>query len=500
MTCTNQQIRKLMKEKHTNSQKVAALKSGVDRKTARKYLKEGKLPTELKKDRNWRTRTDMFEPVWPELAAMLESAPELEAKTLLEWLIEREGEHSAFNWGQLRTLQRRVRDWRATHGREQEVMFPQDIKPGRQSQSDYTYMNSLGIRIAGEAFPHMLFHFMLPYSRWETVMICHSESFDSLTAGYSAAVWELGAVPPEHRTDNLSAATHRFENNRDFNKRWDQFMAYHDAQPSRNNPGKGHENGSVEKSHDLIKSAVRQQLLLRGSCDFATLEEYKTFLIQIMMRRNKNRKTKLAEELEKFLPLPLRRWNSIRTLSVTVGPNSTISVLKGIYSVPARLIGYGLMVDVHADYLEVRYGKQLIETIPRLENDQGSAINYRHIIGYLVRKPGAFAHYQYRESLFPRVLFRQAYDALILKSPAQGHKDYLKLLHFAAMNGESEVATAVELLLGAGHTPFPADIKSLLDLPSAGIPIVQVTPPNLASYNTLLNTFTGTQEGSHANH
>lgn len=489
-----------MSQKHIDTQEVAALKAGMDRKTARKYLKEGKLPTELKKGREWLTRSDAFEPVWPELRAMLDSGPGLEAKTLLEWLIEREGEGSSFNWKQLRTLQRRVRNWRATQGREQEVMFPQDIKPGRQSQSDYTYMNSLGICIAGEAFAHLLFHFMLPYSRWETVMICYSESFDSLTAGYSAAVWELGAVPPEHRTDNLSAATHRFENSRVFNERWDQFMAHHGVQPSRNNPGKGHENGSVEKSHDLIKKAIKQQLLLRGSCDFATLAEYESFLAQIMKRRNQNRKSKLAEELEKFLPLPQRRWNAVRTLSVTVGPNSTISVLKGIYSVPSRLIGYGLTVDVHSDYLEVCYGKQSIETIPRLPNDQGSEINYRHIIGYLVRKPGAFAHYQYRESLFPRVVFRQAYDALVAKSPVRGHKDYLKLLHLAAMNGEGEVVTALEILLETDQLPFPEDVKALLDLPSTGMPIVQVTPPNLASYDVLLSTFINLQEAPHVSH
>jgi Integrase core domain len=488
-----------MKEKHTRTQAIAALKAGMNRKTAAKYLKKGKLPTELKKDRDWKTRSDAFEPVWPELQSMLESAPGLEAKTLLEWLMERDG-GEIFHGGQLRTLQRRVRDWRATCGREQEVMFPQDIQPGRQSQSDYTHMDSLGIRVAGEAFPHLLFHFILPYSRWEAVMVCYSESFDSLTAGYSAAVWELGSVPPEHRTDNLSAATHRFENSRAFNQRWDQFMAHHGAQPSRNNPGKGHENGSIEKSHDLLKKDIRQQLLLRSSRDFTTLSDYESFLSKIMQRRNKNRKVKLEEELEKFLPLPMQRWDAVRTLSVTVGPSSTISVLKGIYSVPSRLIGYGLSVDVHSDYLEVRYGSKIIETIPRLANDLGSKINYRHIIGYLVRKPGAFAHYQYRDSLFPKVIFRQAYDVLVEKSAACGHKDYLKVLHLAAMNGEAEVAAALEILLEAKKIPYPGDVKQLLDLPSVGMPTVQVTPPKLSSYDALLSTFTNSQGVPHVIH
>lgn len=487
-----------MKLHHTETQEIASLKSGIDPKTARKYIKEGKLPSELKVSRKWCTRPDSFESVWPELESMLHNSPELEAKTLLEWLMVRDGEGSLFNWSHLRTLQRRIRNWRATHGVEQEVMFPQNIKPGRQSQSDYTHMNSLGICIAGEDFPHLLFHFMLPYSKWESIMICYSESFESLTSGYSAAIWELGAIPPEHRTDNLSAATHRFENSRVFNEKWDQFMAYHGAKPSRNNPGKGHENGSVEKSHDVLKSAIRQQLLLRGSKDFATLADYDCFLTQIVKRRNHNKKTKLAEEMDKFRPLPHKRWNAVRTLSVTVGPNSTISVLKGIYSVPARLIGYGLTVDVHQDYLEISYGRKLIETIPRLQNDQGSTINYRHIIGYLIRKPGAFAHYQYRESLFPRLVFRQAYDVLVIKSKSRAHKDYLGLLHLAMMNGENEVATALEILLEADQAPLPESIKNLLDLPS--IPIVQVDTPNLAAYDTLLRAFINAQEIPHVTH
>jgi len=496
MTCTDQQIRKLMKLQHIHTQEVVALKTGIDRKTARKYLKKGQLPSECKKDRQWRTRSDVFEPVWPTLSAMLESTPGLEAKTLLEWLIEQSGDTS-YHWGQLRTLQRRVRDWRVFHGREQAVMFPQRIQAGRQSQSDYTCMNSIEIRIAGEAFPHLLFHFMLPYSRWEMVMVCYSESFDSLTAGYGAAVWALGAVAPEHRTDNLSAATHRFGSSRAFNEGWSRFLAHHGVKPSRNNPGEGHENGSVEKSHHLFKNAVEQHLLLRGSRHFVTLADYETFLGEVTQRRNQGRQTRLAEDLEKFLPLPLQRWQAIRTLSVTVSPASTISVLKGVYSVPARLIGYGLTVDIHPDHLEVRYGRRVIETLPRLPNDRGAAVHYRHVIGYLVRKPGAFAHYQYRECLFPQVLFRQAYDALVEKNPARGHTHYLKMLHLAAMNSESEVAAALAVLLEAGQLPLPETLKALLDLPSAAPPTIQVSPPQLTAYDTLLYGFISTQEVSH---
>lgn len=180
--------------------------------------------------------------------------------------------------------------------------------------------------------------------------ICYSESFASLTSGYTEAVWELGAVAPEHRTDNLSAATHRFGSSRAFNESWNRFLLYHGAKPSRNNPGESHENGSVEKSNDLFKKDIKQRLLLRGSSDFETLEDYKIFLHQIKERRNKSRKERLEEEMAHFLPLPARRYEAVRTVSSTVSPSSIISVLKGVYSVPSRLIGYGLDIDIHPDH------------------------------------------------------------------------------------------------------------------------------------------------------
>jgi hypothetical protein len=489
-----------MKMNNINTKEVAALKAGVDRKTARKYLKEGELPSELKQIRHWKTKPDIFESAWPILEAMLKNNAKIEAKTLLAWLMTQEQWKDIFKENHLRTLQRRVRDWQALYGPEKEVMFCQDIQPGRQSQSDYTCMNSIGVFIAGEAFPHLLFHFMLPYSRWEAVMVCYSESFASLTLGYTTAVFELGAVAPEHRTDNLSAATHRIGSDRDFNKDWLEFLGHYGVKPSRNNPGVANENGSVEKSHDLLKKAVDQQLILRGSRNFIALEDYEKFVKGISKSRNCGREVRLAEDLKKFLSLPERRWHSPESISVTVNPTSTITVLKGIYSVPARLIGYGLTVDIYPDSLEIRYGKKVVETLPRLPKGRGVSINYRHIIAYLVRKPGAFAHYQYRECLFPRAIFRKAYDALIKQSPARGHKDYLKVLHLAAITNETDVATALEVLLEANQLPIVETLKELLNLNSKP-PIVYVKSPSLLDYDSLLSSFISAPEGStHAIH
>lgn len=153
-----------MKLVPTHTREIAAAKVGIDPKTARKYLDAGKLPSQMKAKRTWRTRADAFTEVWPQLESMLGNSPGLEAKTLMEWLIAKEP--ASFNRSQLRTLQRRVRDWRALKGPDdREVIFPQILQPGRQSQSDYTVMDEVEIRIDGQPFPHLLFHFMLPYSR-----------------------------------------------------------------------------------------------------------------------------------------------------------------------------------------------------------------------------------------------------------------------------------------------------------------------------------------------
>src|SRR5438874_6861853 len=250
----------------------AALKSGMSENTARRY-REGAPRKGTRPRRRYRTRIDPFEGVWPEVEKMLESAPGLEAKTIFERLQERPA--TSFTEGQLRTLQRKIRRWRAQHGPHKEVMFPQEPRPGEYGQSDFTSMNDLGITIGGEGFDHLLYHFVLPYSRWETGMVCFSESYESLIAGFQRAVGELGRVPRKHRTDNLSAATHDLKDGRRaFNERYLGAMAHYGVEADRNTPGRAHENGSVEQAHHRFKRAVEQALLLRGTRDFAERESY----------------------------------------------------------------------------------------------------------------------------------------------------------------------------------------------------------------------------------
>jgi hypothetical protein len=489
MTCNDKQVIKLRRVIHMSTQAIAAIKSGITSKTARKYLNTDQLPSENKQQRHWQTRSNVFEKIWPEIADMLNKSPQLEAKTILEFLSTTDNN---FQEKHLRTLQRLVRDWRANYGKEQAVMFAQILIPAAQSQSDCTVMNDLKITIAGDSFNHMLFHFMLPYSRWEHISICFSESFDSLSTGYDQAVWALGGVAKEHRTDNLTAATQASGGGRQFTLRWQEIMKHYGVMPSRNNPGVSHENGSVEKSHDLLKNNIRQQLYLRGSTNFAVISDYKAFIDNIVFKRNILRKDKLAEELELLAPLPVKKYHAPMIVDLTVSNFSTVRILKASYSVPSRLIGYKLRAYIYVNEIKLWFGQKLVQTMERLRADQNCAINYRHVIASLLRKPAAFTNYCYREYLFPTTVFRKAYDALIERYPEQGSKQYLQILQLAAIGSESEVEAALDILLQAKTTPQLSIVKELLIEPSFQVPIVNVDAPVLGQYDLLLTSSVAT--------
>lgn len=485
MTCTDQQVVKLMKEKANYGVETAAARAGMSPKTARKYIESGELPSADKKPRHWKTHSDYFDEVWPEIKSFLENAPGLQAKTLLDWLIQKDA--IRFQQSHLRTLQRRLKHWRATEGPEKAVIFSQEHIPGIQSQSDYTCMNALDITILGNPFKHLLYHFMLVFSRWETASICYSESYESLSMGFEKAVWELGGVLSDHRTDNLSAATHQSGGRRKFNEQWQSFLAHYQVKPSKNNPGQSQENGSVEKSHDLLKNAIDQRLMLRGSRDFSSISDYEGYLRQILKERNAGRQQALAQERPHLKPLPDKRFNHFSLHRSRVSPESTIRVCQATYSVPSRLISEWVKVEAYHERLEIYYGQKHIQTMERVAKGE-QAIAYRHVINQLLRKPGAFAHYKYREHLFPSLLYRQAYEKLSRSHPDKGHKYYLKLLQFAATGSEEAVATAIEILISNGQLPYPDAVQGLIELPQQTTPPdVYVKAPELNEYNQLLS-------------
>ena len=493
MTTTNQQVKLLMKNLKKHTKETAAAKAGMDPKTARKYLKSGKLPSDMKQAYRSHKRPDPFARVWPELAAMLTQAPGLEAKTLMTHLLTLYP--GQYNLGQLRTLQRRVRNWRAEYGASKPVIFRQDIKPGKQSQSDYTCMNGLNITINGQVFKHLLFHFMLPYSRWESTMLCFSESFESLVAGFEKAVWELGNVAPEHRTDNLAAATKAMGSGREFTERWQQLMEHYEIIPTTNNRGVSHENGSIEKSHDTLKSAIEQTLLLRGSRDFATQQAYIEFVEKVVAGRNHYRFELLAEEISYLRALLDKKWHSPTIVYARVSSGSTIQLLEVPYTVPSRLIHYTLKAYIYPDEIVLFYGNKRLQRMPKACKGTLDGINYRHLIDSLVRKPGAFANYKYSEVFFPRRCFRQAYDALRIHAPAQSDRQYLTLLQIAKSRSEQGVSEALELLLEARRTPTPTAVKELIDIYHQERLKVHINKPDLSAYDALLGGSRQSVEG-----
>ena len=434
--------------KTEETQELAAVKAGMDPKTARGYLRDGRLLSERKADRTWRTREDPFAEVWETVRQQVETSPGLEARTIFEAL-QRENP-GRFADGQLRTLQRRLKQWRATEGPAREVFFTQQHVPGRLAQSDFTHMTELGITIGGQTFAHMLYHFVLTYSNWESVTLCYSESFESLSEGLQNALWELGGSPLEHRTDRMSTAVNNMSEEREFTTRYEALLRHYRIEGRKIQAGKANENGDVEQRHHRLKRAVEQTLLLRASRDFASVEQYREFLRLLIARLNAGRRDRLAAEMQYLRALPDRRLDSCKRARVKVDSGSLIYVDRNVYSVNSRLIGEQVEARLHADTVEVWYAGRKVEQLPRLRGRGKHRIDYRHIIDWLVRKPGAFENYRYRDELFPTSRFRMVWDALRELTPARANKRYLEILEVAAKDGEVRVDEALRCLLEQG--------------------------------------------------
>ncbi len=324
----------------------------------------------------------------------------------------------------MRTLQRRVKQWRAEHGPAREVFFAQVHTPGRLAATDFTHCTELGVTINGSPFAHLIYHFVLTYSNWETGTVCFSESYESLSEGLQNALWELGGVPQVHRTDRLTAAVQPgVEDKEAFKQRYQALLRHYGLQGQAIQAGKGNENGDVEQSHRQFKRAVDQALMLRGSRDFPGRDGYGAFLREMFDQQNAGRAARLAEERALLRPLPGHRLEACKRLKVRVESGSTIRVEGNVYSVASRLIGESVEVRLYAEHVEVFYGQKRLEQLPRLRGRGKHRIDYRHVIDWLVRKPGAFADYRYRADLFPSSRFRMAYDLLQQRQPrraAQG--------------------------------------------------------------------------------
>jgi hypothetical protein len=475
----------LLQQDH--SLQVSADKAGMHRETVGKYRQLGELPSALRTEHDWRTRADPFVEVWPWVVEQLSLNPGLEAKTLLEAL--QRAHPGDFADGQLRTLQRQVKLWRGLKGPSREVFFAQVHHPGRLGQSDFSHMTKLGVTIGGRSFGHLIYHFVLTYSNWEACTLCYSESFESLSEGVQNALWELGGVPQRHRTDCLSAAVANGSDMKEFTGRYQGLLGHYGLQAEKTNPNSGNENGDVEQRHHRFKRAVDQALMLRGSRDFIDVAAYEQFLQALTTQLNRGRRARFAEELQALGGLPLRRVEAVKRLEARVDCGSLIHVDRNAYSVNSRLIGQQVEVRLYVGHLEVWYGQKKVEALPRLRGRNGHRVNYRHVIDWLVRKPGAFADYRYQADLFPSSLFRVAYDRLKSHYPDGAEKQYLKILELAARENEALVEAAIGRLCDLDQTLSFEAVEALvlcgqkLAAPTA----VRVDAVDLAAYDQLLD-------------
>lgn len=475
-----------MTKEFTNVQ--IADRLGVDVKTIRSYQKSNSPPSTQKKDHDWVTRLNPFNEIWPEIEALLIVQPKLQAITIFDHL--QRTYPGKFQDGQKRSLERRIRNWRALSGPPKEVYFDQTHRPGELGASDFSHMTECDVTIMGSPYPHMIYHFVLTYSNWESVMVCATETFDNLAQGFQKAMWELNGAPTSHRTDRLSAAVKNLKGTpSEFTDSYESLMVHYGMDFQKIQAGKGNENGDVEQSHYRFKTCVKQALMLRGSRDFQSINDYRNFLEKLVVQRNQGRSKRFEEDLKHLRPLPKDRLNTDKIFTPKVTRNSTVSINSNIYSVHSGLIGERLKVRQKPEELEVWLGTTLVDIIPRIRGNNHHSIHYRHVIESLVKKPGAFQNYVYREEMFPTTNFRLAYDHLCEKKPSRATKEYLKILYLAAKESEVQVQAALTQLLKDNKEISEESILEFLTLPdhSSKITDTKVDSIDLNIYDELVS-------------
>lgn len=507
MAVISQQVTLYMSQRQQDqTQEVAAAKAGLSVSTARRLERRADSP-EPSAPRRWRTRLDPFAGVWEEgLVPQLAAAPSLQALTLLEWLQEQyPGQYPD---SLLRTLQRRVKSWRAAHGPDKEVMFPQTHGPGLRGLSDFTELKGIVITVAGEPLDHRLYHFRLAYSGWCYVrVVLGGESYPALAEGLTGALERLGGVPAEHRTDSLSAAFRNLgrEVETDLTERYAALCAHYGMTATRNNPGRGHENASIESPHGHFKRRLQQRLALRGSQDFASLADYQAFLDEVVATINRRNAARISVERSALQPLPSWPGTDYSELTVRVTTSSTIQVRKVLYSVPSRLIGERLRVHLYDDRLVLHHAQQPLLTLTRLhataESGRRRVIDYRHVIGWLVRKPRALAGLTFRDELLPSADWRELYARLTAEWPlAEACKRLVGALALAAEQDQAEaIATYWLSALQRGKSPTLAELQArFAATPGETIAFPEVTQHEIASYDVLTPTTSASEVYRHA--
>jgi transposase InsO family protein len=479
--------------KEGKTQVTAAAKAGISERTGRRTEKGEVQPWNNQK-RCWRTRVDPFADVWEcEVVPLLKKNPKVTPITLFEKLQkDHPGKHQD---SKLRTFQRRVSEWKALYGSDKEVMFRQEQVAGRMGLSDFTKLKKVTITIQGQPFSHLLYHFRLAFSGWCSVKVTHGgESFTALAEGLQDALWRLGGVPREHRSDSLSAAYCNLskEAAEDVTKRYQDFCHHYGMEPTRNNRGEGHENGAIESPHGHLKKRIQQALLLRDSCNFESVGAYEEFLSEIVHDINACRRDKIEEERQHLQALPLRRTADYTEKVVRATTSSTINVKRVLYTVPSRLIGERLRVHIYDSQLNVHLGSTLTVTLPRAfatdNNHRVRQVDYRHVITSLEKKPQAFRYSQLRDDFLPDETYKAVWAWLDKEMEARkACKTMVGILALAhRADCEKQLGEHLQVLLSSQRLPCLHELRRKFESREQAVPSIQVNHPPATSYNSLL--------------
>jgi hypothetical protein len=489
---TDHQMRLYMTFRRTDGPAISAAKAGISRAAAYRFERDHRPPSQHETARGRRRPDPLVDFFDAEVVPMLKSAPDLRAVAIFE---EMQRRHPHLPDGARRTLERRIRAWRALHGADQEVIFRQVHEPGQMGLSDFTDMADLGVTIAGQRLDHRLYHFRLAYSGFEHAhVVLGGESYIALAEGLQNALWTLGGAPREHRSDSLSAAFRNLDADarEDITRRYDALCAHYGMRPTRNNRGVAHENGAIESSHGHLKKAVGDALLMRGGGDFADLVGYRGFVGEIVSRKNAHHAKRIAAERPTLQPLPGQRTSDHEETLVTVTSSGGFTLKKVFYTVPSRLIGHRLRVRLYDDRLEIFIGGTPLMTLPRgrapTSGKHAHVVDYRHVIHALRRKPMALLNLVYRDQLFPRDAYRLTFDRLLEKLPEKSAcrlmVQLLELAHDRCCEGE--LAAALDADLTAGQLPDIAALRARFAADPAALPDVVVHLAPLTDYEALL--------------
>jgi hypothetical protein len=485
---TDHQARLYMTHRRSQSQTVAAAKSGISERSARRIEQHDHRPA--KNHRKHRTRADPLSSVWDDVVLpLLKSDQNITAVGIFDYLCE--DHRDKFKTSARRTLERRILQWRQLHGDAQAVVFLQEHPIGALGICDFTQADFL-VTIEGEPVPHKLFHYRLVASGWAFAQVTYGgESFAAFSDGLQNAFLASGGVPIEVRTDSLSAAYKNHQETFDFTDRFAELVDNYGFKATRNNRGVAHENGAIESPNRHVKSQLKQALIIRGSHDFSSRDEYECFVQSVVARRNRRVKDTFLSEQRQLQALPKSTSVNYSEHFIRITRSSTLMLKRVTYTVPSRLVGSRVKVHLYDRRLDIYLGgvKTLeLERVFAQKGTRGRSVNYQHVIAALVQKPRAFRHSQWRAELLPtddyHRIWRYVDDDL---SADKACLYIVRILHLAHKSHREEALGRFVLEgIDQGRLPSVFDCEDRFMPTTPAIPDVTVQQHALSQYQALL--------------